>query len=202
MISAVVVAWGEAPSLGDCVAALLASEGAAVEVVVVDNGVHDGSVAALTPDNRLRCVEAPGNLGFGGGCNLGVTAAAGEVVAFVNPDALVEPGALARLAGVLEDPTVGIATAQIRLLREPELINSAGGAIHFLGLGWAVGYGQPASRFSTGRDVAAASGAAMALRAETFAALGGFTDELFLYHEDAELSWRCWMAGWRVVYVP
>jgi GT2 family glycosyltransferase len=106
------------------------------------------------------------------------------------------------LARALDDPTAGIATAQIRLLREPELVNSAGGAIHFLGLGWAIGYRQPASRFSTGRDVAAASGAAMALRAETFVSLGGFTEELFLYHEDADLSWRCWMAGERVVYVP
>lgn len=202
MISAVVVAWGRAPFLERCVTQLLASQGADVEVIVVDNGVIDGSVAALRRDDRLRRVQAPGNLGFGGGCNLGAGLAAGDVIAFVNPDALVEPGALAALAGALDDPTVGIATAQIRLLQEPELVNSAGGAIHFLGLGWAVGFRQPAGRFSTGRDVAAASGAAMAVRGETFAALGGFTEELFLYHEDADLSWRCWMAGWRVVYVP
>jgi GT2 family glycosyltransferase len=202
MISAVVVAWGQAPFLERCVTQLLASEGADVEVIVVDNGVADGSVAALRGDDRVRCVEAPANLGFGGGCNLGAGLAAGEVIAFVNPDALVEPGALAALAGALDDPTVGIATAQVRLLAEPELINSAGGAIHFLGLGWAIGYRQPAAGFDVGRDVAAASGAAMAVRAETFVSLGGFTEELFLYHEDAELSWRCWMAGWRVVYVP
>lgn len=202
MVSAVVVAWGQAPLLERCVAALLASEAVDVEVIVVDNGVVDGSVATLPADDRLRCVPAPGNLGFGSGCNLGATLARGEVVAFVNPDALVEPGALAALAGALDDPTVGIATAQVRLLAEPELINSAGGAIHFLGLGWAVGLRQPATRFATARDVAAASGAAMAVRAETFAELGGFTEELFLYHEDAELSWRCWMAGLRVVYIP
>ncbi|HEY3241164.1 MAG TPA: glycosyltransferase family 2 protein [Acidimicrobiia bacterium] len=202
MISAVVVAWGQAPFLERCVAQLLASEGTDVEVIVVDNGVVDDSVAALGRDDRLRRVAAPGNLGFGGGCNLGASLATGELMAFVNPDALVEPGALAALAGALDDPTVGIATAQVRLLREPGLVNSAGGAIHFLGLGWAVGYGQPASRAGTRRDVAAASGAAMALRAETFAALQGFTEELFLYHEDADLSWRCWMGGWRVAYIP
>jgi GT2 family glycosyltransferase len=202
MISAVVVAWGRAPLLECCVARLLASEGGAVEVIVVDNGVVDDSVAMLPPDGRLRCVTAPTNLGFAGGCNLGAARAAGDVVAFVNPDVLVEPAALGALAATLEDPTVGIATAQVRLLREPQLVNSAGGAIHFLGLGWAMGYGGPATGNGTGRDVAAASGAAMAIRAETFAALGGFTEELFLYHEDADLSWRCWMAGWRVAYVP
>lgn len=202
MISAVVVAWRHAPLLERAVTALLDSEAADVEVIVVDNGVVDGSVARLPSHDRLRCVRAPGNIGFGAGCNLGAGLARGDVLAFINPDALVEPRALATLAATLEDPGVGIATAQLRLLAEPDLINSAGGAIHFLGLGWAVGLRHPIGDFATGRDVAAASGAAMAMRAETFTALGGFTEELFLYHEDAELSWRCWMSGRRVTYIP
>jgi GT2 family glycosyltransferase len=88
------------------------------------------------------------------------------------------------------------------LLDRPEILNSAGGAVHFLGLGWAIGYGEPASRYADPRDVAAASGAGMAMRASIFAELGGFTEELFLYHEDAELSLRCWLSGRRVVFVP
>ena len=47
-------------------------------------------------------------------------------------------------------------------------------------------------------DVSAPSGAALAIRAETFAELGGFTDELFMYQEDVQLSWRAQMYGRRV----
>jgi len=51
-------------------------------------------------------------------------------------------------------------------------------------------------------DVPSASGAALAIRAETFRALGGFTDELFLYGEDVELAWRARLQGLRVVMDP
>ena len=42
----------------------------------------------------------------------------------------------------------------------------------------------------------------MAIRAETFRALGGFAEELFMYLEDLELGWRAHLAGYRVVVDP
>ena len=42
----------------------------------------------------------------------------------------------------------------------------------------------------------------MAIRAETFRALGGFADELFMYLEDLEPGWRARLAGYRVVVDP
>lgn len=201
-VSAVVVVYGAAPLLERCVAALGGSTGVDVEVVVVDNGCTDGATERVARLAGVKSVAAPANLGFGGGCNLGVRHAVGDVVAFVNPDAIPAPDALARLADAVTDPGIGIAMGCIQLLGEPGMVNSAGGAVHFLGLGWATGMGRTAAEFPDGRDVAAASGAGMAMRRDIFEALGGFTEELFLYHEDAELSIRCWMAGWRVVFVP
>jgi GT2 family glycosyltransferase len=201
-VTAVVVAYGETPRLADAVDRLLGSADVAVDVVVVDNGSRDGSVEAVGDRAGVTVVVAPSNGGFGAGCNLGVAHAAADVVAFVNPDVLVEPGALHLLVAEAARPDVGIASASVRLLHEPGLLNSAGGAIHFLGLGWAEGYRQPVA--DTGledRDVIAASGAAMVMLRSRFLELGGFTEELFLYHEDAELSLRCWLHGWRVRYV-
>jgi hypothetical protein len=42
----------------------------------------------------------------------------------------------------------------------------------------------------------------LAIRTALFNALGGFTPELFLYHEDLELGWRARMQGYRVVLEP
>src|SRR2546423_13750241 len=42
----------------------------------------------------------------------------------------------------------------------------------------------------------------MAMRAETFRELGGFTEELFMYLEDTELGWRARLRGLRVVVAP
>jgi GT2 family glycosyltransferase len=198
-VTAVFVAYGEVPLLHEAVERVLASAGVDVDVVVVD---HGATAALPSGSDRVRVVRPPTNSGFGGGCNAGAAVARADFLAFVNPDVLVDPEALVRLAEVAARPDVGIATASVRLLREPDLLNSAGGAIHFLGLGWADGFRDPVASASCERSVAAASGAAMVMRREVFEAVGGFTPELFLYHEDAELSLRCRLAGYDVRFVP
>jgi GT2 family glycosyltransferase len=142
------------------------------------------------------------NTGFAGGCNLGVREAAGEVVVLVNSDVTVRPPALAALARALEDPTVGIATSSLRLMDRPDTLNSAGNPVHFLGLSWAGGLGEPAAAHQDPGDVASASGAVLALRRETWDALGGFFEPMFAYCEDLDLSLRCWQRGWSVRFVP
>lgn len=92
--------------------------------------------------------------------------------------------------------------ARLRLLDRPELLNSGGTVLHVSGLAWAGRYGEPADEVSELEDVAAPSGAAMAIRADLFRELGGFTDELFMYLEDTELGWRAHLHGLRVVVDP
>lgn len=202
LVSAVVVAYHEEPYLEETVTALLASEGIAVEVLLVDNG--------CTSDGVARCAALPGvtlvgrldNVGFAAGCNAGAAAAKGEVIALVNSDAAVAPTALARLAEVASQPDVGIASASIRLADEPEVLNSRGSEVHFLGFGWVGGFGEKAVEHVTACDVTAASGAGFAIRRRLWEDLGGFDERYFMYNEDLEMSLRCWQRGLRVVYVP
>ena len=147
-------------------------------------------------------VDAGENLGFAAGSNLGAREAAGSVLVFLNPDTVVAPGAIAQLARTLEDPSIAIAMARLRLLDEPEKLNASGVDVHVTGIGWAADYGEPADSVREVGDVPAASGTAMAIRAETFRDLGGFADELFMYLEDLELGWRARLAGYRVVVDP
>jgi GT2 family glycosyltransferase len=123
-------------------------------------------------------------------------------VAFVNQDAFVDPEALRELARVALRPDVGLATGSVRLADEPETINSAGNVVHFLGFGWSGGFGDRAAAHSEEREVAAASGTALALRRSLWQQLDGFAEQYFAYHEDAELSLRSWQLGLAVRYVP
>lgn len=200
-VAVVIVAYDNGDDLLECVESVLEHDGDA-EVIVVVNGDAHGAAAQLAGQARVQLVHPGRNLGFAGGCNVGVTHARGDVVLFLNPDALVRPGALEALARAANTPGVGLVMPRLRLRAEPDLLNSAGGTVHLSGLGWASGYRQPARDVQTWRDVAAASGAAMAVRRDTFLALGGFLEELFAYHEDAELSWRAHLQGLRVVLVP
>ena len=198
----VIVAFGDVPLLDACLDSLVRSDDVEVDVVVVDNGASAAVMATAARRDRVVVVDAGGNLGFGGGCNLGATRATAEVIAFVNPDTVAAPGALAALSEVAARDDVGIASASVRLKDRPELLNSGGGAIHFVGLGWADRFEHPATSIVAQREIAAASGAAMAMRRRVFEDIGGFAEELFLYHEDAELSLHAWLLGYRVVYVP
>lgn len=203
-ITVVTVAFGDLPGLGDAVDAVLRSEDVDVDVIVVDNGATGATAALLTAlasQPAVTVLDGGGNRGFGAACNVGAAVAIGNFLGFVNPDVLVAPDALVRLVDALAETDVGIATASVRLAEDDQLLNSSGGAIHFLGLGWAEDFRKPWTVAATDRDVLAASGAAMVLRRDRFLDLGGFTEELFLYHEDAELSLRCWMRGWRVRFV-
>jgi GT2 family glycosyltransferase len=148
-------------------------------------------------------VLRPGsNLGFAAGCNLGARNAAGDVLVFLNPDTVVAPGAIGALADALEDPSVAIAMPRIRLLDEPDLLNSGGNVLHVAGLAWAGMFREAAESVGEIRDIPYASGTALAIRTRRFWELGGFTEELFLYQEDLELSWRAHMRGLRVVITP
>ena len=169
------------------------------DVIVVDNGGGGPEIDAAA--QRARVIKSP-NDGFGAGCNLGAQHTGADVLVFLNPDAVARPGAVAALARALEDPTVGVVQARLRLLDEPELLNSSGNVLHVSGLAWPGGYRDRADELSAPREIAYASGAACAIRADVFRELGGFTEELFLYQEDLELCWRARLHGLRVLVAP
>ncbi len=201
-VDVVVPAWGNDPWLERAVESILASTGVDAVAVVVDNGADPDVVERLAARSGVTVVRPGSNLGFAGGCNAGAAVGRGDVVAFLNQDAILEPGALEALAEVADRPDVGIASASIRLADDADLLNSAGNPVHFLGFSWAGAYRQPAAAHDAERDVASASGTAMAMRRDVWGALGGFAEEYFAYLEDTELSLRCWQRGLRVVYVP
>ena len=199
-LSVVVVAYHSGPGLSRCLMSLR-QDAAAAEVVVVDNGGADDDIGDERWDG-LRLVAPEENLGFAAGANRGAAETSGDVVVFLNPDTVVAPGALEALARTLDNPEVGVAMARLRLLDRPELLNSGGTVVHVSGLAWAGRFGEPSEEITAVEDVSAASGAALAIRRETFRELGGFTGELFMYHEDVELSWRAHLHGLRVVVDP
>ena len=198
--SVVVVAYRAGDALARLLDSLKDADGLH-EVLVVDNG-GGPEIEAASGRDGVRVLDPGGNVGFAAGCNAGAAAADGDVLVFLNPDTVVASGAVAQLLRTLEDPTIGIAMARLRLLDRPEVLNSSGLEVHVTGISWAGGYGEPVDSVDSVREVPAASGTAMAVRAETFHNLGGFTEELFMYQEDLLLGWKARLAGLRVVVDP
>lgn len=201
-VTAVMLAYGAEAWLEDAVRAALASNDIETDVVVIDNGCTSDAVDRVKGLTGVRVFTPDTNTGYSGGCDRGAAEATGAYLAFVNSDAIATPNALSRLVDVASEPGVGLATASIRLADAPDLINSAGNPLHFVGLSWAGGFGEPASRHAERGSVMAGSGCCFVMRRSLWEDLGGFAEEYFAYCEDTELSLRLWQRGLTVEYVP
>ncbi|MFL6274982.1 MAG: glycosyltransferase family 2 protein [Blastocatellia bacterium] len=200
----VIVSYNARQKLMACLASLRHALPSDCDLVVVDNASVEGNADAIAerfPDVKL--IRSSVNLGFAGGCNLGARHTHSRALVFLNPDTVVEPGWIEALIQPLEaDDCTGLTTARILLMDDPQRLNTCGCNIHLTGLTLCRGMGQARDTYLRREPVGAISGAAFAIRAELFERLGGFDEEMFLYLEDTDLSWRARLNGWQTVYAP
>ncbi|HEX9944915.1 MAG TPA: glycosyltransferase [Thermoanaerobaculia bacterium] len=201
-VSAVVPTLGRSRLLTDCLKALR-SEGA--EIVLVDQGDFPAEIPSGLADRVLR----PGrNLGFAAGTNLGIATAAGEWIATVNDDAVVEPGWLTVLLAALEGDSGAAAAQGVNLvLDRPDLADGCGLEWNRWWQAVQIGHGQPAPAPGSGvREVFGVSATAAVYRRAALRAVAAdgevFDSRLGSYYEDVDLAVRLRAAGWRALLVP
>ena len=202
-LAVVVVTHQSASHLPHLAAALQEQLGSEDELVVVDNASTDG-----TPDvarscfDRATVLETGANLGFAGACHVGASATHAPLLLFLNPDSRPQRDCLEHLrAGAIQHPRWGAWQAAVML--DAHRINTSGGVVHFLGMGWAGDCDRPASVLPTlPREIAFPSGAAMVVRRDAWSELDGLDPEYFMYGEDLDLGLRMWLAGYGVGMVP
>jgi N-acetylglucosaminyl-diphospho-decaprenol L-rhamnosyltransferase len=198
-LAVVVVAHDSAGELPATLTAVRAQMRDGDELVVVDNGSADGSAEVA---REWATVLERDNLGFAAGCHEGADATAAPLLLLLNPDAVPGDGALDALrAAAGEHPRWGAWQALVTL-PGGELVNTAGGEVHFLGFGWAGRHDEPVASVGGPREVGFASGAALCVRREAWDAAGGFDRRYFMYGEDLDLSLRLRLAGWESGVVP
>jgi GT2 family glycosyltransferase/glycosyltransferase involved in cell wall biosynthesis len=188
-----------------CLQALAAqAHAASFEVLVVDDGSSDGTDAYCSRIAGLRHHRRAANGGFIAACNDGAALARGEFLVFLNNDTVPQPGWLdALLRTFTEVPDAGLVGAQ--LIFPNGKLQESGGVVFADGSGWNYGRNQsPADpRFAYLRDADYASGAAIAIRRELFARLGGFDARYApAYYEDTDLAFAVREAGLRVLVQP
>lgn len=190
-VAAVVVAYNSAGVLPACLAALAAQ---GVPAIVVDNASSDDS-AAIAQKHGARVLVSAKNCGFGRGCNFGAVATGAPFILFVNPDCVLEKGAVAELlAAAARYPGAALFAPRVR---------GTDGTVAFgLGTTLAPYLAKGGGTLPDGDCcVPGASGAAFMVRAEAFAEIDGFDPNIFLYYEDDDLTRRLIDAGHSVVHV-
>jgi N-acetylglucosaminyl-diphospho-decaprenol L-rhamnosyltransferase len=215
--AAVVVNFESGPLLLACVRSLLADDSEGVpELVVVNNGSSDGSVATLLHALPTITVIEPGtNLGYAAAANRGIAATRASIVAVCNPDLVVVPGTaralVRRFDGEPDLAAVGPAlfnpdgTQYPSARTHASTLDAAGHAT--LGRlaprnAFTRRYRQLDADWARPREVDWVSGAIVFLRRAALASVGGWDERYFMYLEDVDLCWRLRRLGWRVAYEP
>ncbi len=173
------------------------------EIIVVDDGSSDDTALWMPQVAGLRYHRRQANGGFIAACNDGARLARGDYLVFLNNDTLPQPGWLEALTATFSVPGIGLAGAQ--LIYPDGRLQEAGGVVFNDGTAW--NYGRFESpddpRHAYLRDADYCSGAALAIPAALFHAVGGFdTRYAPAYYEDTDLAFAVRALGYRVVYQP
>ncbi|MEW5946208.1 MAG: glycosyltransferase family 2 protein [bacterium] len=170
------------------------------EVIVVDNGSTDGSVAFLErnfPEVRiLRLSENKAIFAV----NDGARAAKNDVILVLNNDMVMEPGFIDPLLAHFSDEKVFSVTGKVFQWDRTTIQGCRRRAVYTRGFYWYVN--DYASPEAPGRTAHALGGQSAYHRGK-FLDLGGF-DTLFspFYHEDLDVTYRAYKRGWKSLYEP
>jgi hypothetical protein len=204
-ISVVIPNWNGLRWLAPCLDALSAQNRPADEVIVVDNGSSDGSVAHLRAAHpEVDVLELGANTGFAHAANRGVAHARGDLVALVNTDVVLAPDWLSRLAASLAgDPSAAAVACKMVSLSDPNVIYDAGDVLRRDGACEQRGrFLRDDGRWDDPGEVFGACAGAALYRRSVLRSLGGFDERYFAYLEDVDLALRIRLAGWRCRYEP
>ena len=188
------------------------------EVVVVDNDSGDGTPELVEREaSAARVVRTGANLGYAKAVNRGLAETTGRYVLVSNPDCVWQPGALETLVAWLDaNPRCGIAAPRIRNTDGSLEYSARAYPDHFAFLfnrysllsrifprnPWTRRYLMLDWDHASPKSVDWVSGAAMLVRRDAVAAVGGMDEAFFMFNEDVDWCRRMNMAGWSVDYVP
>jgi GT2 family glycosyltransferase len=219
-ISVIVVNHNAGWLLDECIQRALNQ---AREVIVVDNASADASCcrvqASQESHDRVRFVINSRNVGFSVACNMGTALASGRFLLFLNPDCMIEPGALGKMLGAIaHDPQAGMVGG---FLVNPDGTEQAGGrrtvptpwrsfvrafGLHRFQERWPklfASYDLCAQPLPAGPvEVEAVSGACMLVRREALDDVGKLDEGYFMHCEDLDWCMRFRQRNWKVVFVP
>jgi glycosyltransferase involved in cell wall biosynthesis len=132
-VSIIIRAYNRGYIIGEAIGSALSQTYHNYEILIVDDGSTDNTrqVVEGFPSERIRYISHKKNLGVGAACNTGISAATGDLVAFLDSDDLWNPDYLERqVAFLLAHPEVGAVFTDVKILEAFHSIPSLVALLH------------------------------------------------------------------------
>lgn len=193
-----------------CLGAIFRNVYPCYEVIVVDNGSTDGSLEAVRGEfsdqkEKLKTISLPENFGPAKARNEGAKIARGEYLGFLDSDTQVDKNWIIEAEKCFRaNDKVAAIQCKLLLLPDKTHLDCVG---EYLGeLGFLIPVAEHGEKDSGQYDhpfkILAAKSAGMFIRSEIFRQVGGFDEDYFIFMEETDLGWRCWLTGYQVVFCP
>jgi hypothetical protein len=218
-LSIVIVNYNSDKLLGDCLRSIYESiKGIEFEIYVVDNNSNDASLRFTKEEfKNINYIENSNNIGFSRASNQGIKRCRGRYVLLLNPDTLINPGALEAMVKFMDmhqdigitGPKIFDSDGKIQLsCRSLPSLNTAFFSRYSL-LTRLFPNSQLSRRYLLSdfdhreiREVDWVSGSCMMIRGKLFEDIGLMDEDFFMYCEDVDFCHRAKIKGWRTVYFP
>lgn len=213
-ISSIIVSYNCLEPLRACVRSLENQTGVESEIIVIDNGSNDGTVAFLK-GQEFRTILSQKNLGYGAAVNRAAEKAEGKYLFILNPDTELPPNQLKTIYEYAEDnPDAGLVSPSLRypdgrpqlsareFPRRRNFLLGRGSPLFKLGLTGERKAGYITVNGDAAMNVPAVSATALFIRSELFMKIGGCDERFFLYLEDLDLCRSIKDMGLKVALLP
>jgi GT2 family glycosyltransferase len=201
-VQVVIVNWNGEEYLAACLRAVAAQDhDGPLDVLVVDNGSTDGSLALLARDFPQVEVLRSARNNYTAANNLGVARSKGPHALLLNTDAVIEPAAVRLLVAALEADSRAAAAAP--LITYPDGRICTTGIVERDDLRWVDrDQGKRLRAFGGTERVWGVSGCCVLVRTDAWREVGGQDEAFHMYYEDVDLALRWQQRGWHCLFVP
>ena len=203
-VTVIIPNWNGKAFLEDCLSSLRKQTCREFEVILVDNGSSDNSVALVKeefPEVKLQCFAV--NTGFCHAVNTGIRMAETPYVILLNNDTVCDEHFVEELLkGIKRRPNSFSCQARMLQLHNPELLDDAGDYYCALGWAFAEGKGHPAVKYTREKKIFASCGGASIYNRRIVEKIGFFDEKHFAYLEDIDIGYRARIQGYENWLVP
>lgn len=205
IVSIIIPCFNAEKYIKNCLDSILKTKPLNYEIIVVDDSSKDKTrkiLAQYKNLERINIIYLNENGGPAKARNIGAFKSKGKYLFFLDVDTQIDSDCLKQVVKKFkQDEQAGAVQAKL-LKAKSSKIDAVGHFLTCFGFPYEIGVGEDEKKHNDETIIFGARTAGMGIAKNLFQKIDGFDEDYFIYGEDTDLSWRIWLAGYNIYYLP